>query len=866
VTRAAAVALRCLGSEPQRRRIYRALAAALESSRRPASAVFVCDPEAPEPWVAVSERSIVDVLRSTPSLADACAPRPWPSRGERARPGPGGRLGVALPSRTGYGPAAARSLPDHPRTAPLLRDEGRLVVQTIWVGGAGSGLWTVRRWWYVAGASSDGERSCDAVWTAMAADWSGAIGVPAEARMLGLGARRDWMRLGIRSIPRRAWLRLGPERIDAVPEPSASADRAAGAEPTGHTVVLGASGSGKTCFLADRAARAIAQGEPVVVLDIHGDLTPAVVARLDRSARDRVVCVDLSDRPVPGIAAIAPSASPERAAAHLVAALKRLTPDTGEVFWGFRLERIFDSFVRLVQESAGSLLDLQALLTNPDRRDAARLSTRSPDLVRFLEELEPAVRRSPDFLWSASSRLAKVVSQRSLAEFLAPADGGLPVEALLAQRRSLLVRIPFALLGPEAAAFAGTLALARIYLGAAAQSSEGALRPRTTVVLDEVQGLSPRLVSEMIADGRKFGFRLWIASQYPERLAPELRAAVTGVVRDFVAFRVPRPGASVAGSWLGLSPADSEQWLVDLAPGWGFVRGPDDSTLRSIAPSPVPAGDDRPGWSDAVRATRSGFGVAASDDERSVGVDPETDRLLLATLAAEEEGAPLFPTALVAAAAGLPGPAVDPAVLFDRLRPLERQGLLRTDADGVRLTPAGERWLGLGTPTGAVRESAEHRALLFGAFRIFARRGHRLEILRQGRYDTRLPDALYRQVPDRVRTHPPEALAAALDRLRQGWAWRFFRGLDVHVEAEVSGALRAVRIRHGLAKATARGAFALFLVADARRASRVRATLRRLGAGVDRAQVWTLRLGGGGRSPVGLAAPRTGERASPQPA
>ncbi|MFY9717341.1 MAG: hypothetical protein WAK40_05345, partial [Thermoplasmata archaeon] len=198
-------------------------------------------------------------------------------------------------------------------------------------------------------------------------------------------------------------------------------------------------------------------------------------------------------------------------------------------------------------------------------------------------------------------------------------------------------------------------------------------------------------------------------------------------------------------------------------------------------------------------------------------------------------------------AGGLPGPPIGAELLADRIRPLERGGYLRLGPDGVRLSPAGERRLGLGAPTGAVRETAEHRALLLGAFRIFARRGHRLEIVRQGRFDTRLPDALFRQVPARLRQGSPEALAQALDRLRRGWAWRFFQGRDVHLEAEVSGALRPARIRHGLAKATARGAFALFLVSDDRRATRVRATLRRLGAGVDVAQVWTLRAAAAAR-------------------
>jgi hypothetical protein len=140
-----------------------------------------------------------------------------------------------------------------------------------------------------------------------------------------------------------------------------------------------------------------------------------------------------------------------------------------------------------------------------------------------------------------------------------------------------------------------------------------------------------------------------------------------------------------------------------------------------------------------------------------------------------------------------------------------------------------------------------------------ARRGLLLEIVRQGRWDTTLPDALLRQLPGRLREGAPVDLATEIDRARSGWAWRFFGGRDVQVEAEVSGALRPERIRHGVRKALRQNRFVLFLVADGHRAARVRSTLRALGIGPDRGQVWTLRSALAARppaSPSGGSAPR----------
>jgi len=536
--------------------------------------------------------------------------------------------------------------------------------------------------------------------------------------------------------------------------------------------------------------------------------------------------------------------------------VKRLTPDGTDVYWGFRLERIFDAFVRIVQEGGGSLGDLYALLTDADRRDVARLATRDPRLARFLDELAPIVRRSPEFLWGAAARLAKVVLSPALAELLAPADGGVPVEQLLEQGRSIVLRVPFASVGPEAASFAGSLVLARTYLGLLARRGHGPTRPPIVVVLDEVQGLSPRLVAEMLTDGRKFGIRLVIATQYPERLAPELRAAAAGVSRNVVSFRVPRATSAVVGGWLGLAPPEAERLLVDLPVGVGLARATGSGNLRTVVAASGPVTDPGEEWTEGVARARAEFAPILADD--APAHDEADERLLLAILAGEERGDPVRADALVGEALRLPGPTPDAACLADRRAALERAGLANVVEGSWRVSAAGARRLGLRTSTGASRESAEHRALLLQAFRVFARHGHLLEIVRQGRYDTTLPDAVFRQIPEAARSGPPSQLAATLAAAERGWAWRFFRGRDVHVEAEVSGALRPARIRHGLAKATTRGAFALFVVGDPDRARRVRKALRACGVGPDRGQVWTLRAGTGpcprdGKAPAASA-------------
>ncbi len=840
----------------RRERLYRAIAGGLAAAPYRAAVVLEASSDRPWPELWLTPRELVEPVLSTPAFADLDVRS---SAHDERPPGSGERWEAyweLAPWTSPAPPAPSDAASDRPCREALLGTSGRIETQTFWLSGREDGrLWAARRVRYSSASAAEVERRGTAVAAFASAEWSRASGVLCRPRPIP-GTARAWLTAVAPAVRRGDWLALPVPIAARTAEPALPQEVEDGPAEDGHTVVLGSSGAGKTTFLAGVAARAIRDGAAVVGVDLHGDLAPAIVARLGTTERARVVAVDAGRRPVVGVAALA--GSDPRAAAQFVAAVKRLSPDGSELYWGFRLERIFDSFVRLVQESGGTLTDLYALLTDADRREAARLATGEPELARFLEELGPIVRRSPEFLWSAAARLAKVVLVPELAELLAPADAGVPLEELVASGRSVLVRVPFTALGPEAASFAGSLIVARAYLGVAARRGPGGSHRPLVVVLDEVQGLAPRLVAEMLAEGRKFGLRLVIATQYPERLAPELRAAAMGVSRGVVAFRVPRASAAVVGAWLGLSPNEAERQLPDLPTGLGVARDAGSGELRPVGPGATPPEGAESVWEEVAGRTLREYPPrpVLAGAER----DDATERLLLAILAGEERGTPVRREEVVDRAMALPAPPIDRALLEDRKLAVERARLTVGGDDGLRLSPAGERTLGLHASTGASRESAEHRALLLRTFRLFARHGHRLEIVRQGRYDTTLPDARFRQLSERAVSRSPRELAAAVEAARRGWAWRCFHGLDVHVEAEVSGALRPARIEHGLDKAQRRGAYALFVVGEPAHAARVRRALRARGVGSDRAQVWT--LGAHGRPPASSERDRKGSERS----
>ena len=607
-----------------------------------------------------------------------------------------------------------------------------------------------------------------------------------------------------------------------------------------HVAVFGASGSGKSSLLVELARRSISSGRPTVVLDLHGDLGPRIVSGLAPSASDRVLAFDPSapGGPGPGIAVLGggDADSPAREVAQVVATLRRLSHDGEERYWGFRLERIFDTFVGIVHSEGGALRDVYGLLTDRRRREAAEAATRRPEWRDVLRELPALEQRNPEFLWPAASRLSKVVLDPRIDGLVSPEGTGVPIASALRAGRSVIVRLPVGELGPEGSAGAAGLLLGRIYFELTRAVRTDTARAPAVVILDEAHAIAPGLLAEMVSEGRKFGVAVVLATQYPERLGRVVRDAVAGAVGTHVMFRIPRGSAASSAVFLGVPPSEAVERLPVLPPGHAIVSagGASAGRFRWTVPREPPSDGTR--WTEAVARTRREF----PDRWEAPGSPLEDEAILLAVLAASERGGPTTEAAIVRLAgdASRDGPSSERAI--SRLPVLVRRRLLDRDPAGeYHLTGAGAAALGMVGRTGARIESAEHRALLIEAFRLFARHGERLEIVHQGRFDTRLPDAIFRQLGDGG-LRSPRSVARAVDLARRRWSWRYFSGQDVHVEAEVSGALRPERIRRGFAKARARESAVLFLVADAERARRVRRVLERIHAPRDGAFVWTL--------------------------
>ncbi|HUI38404.1 MAG TPA: type IV secretion system DNA-binding domain-containing protein [Thermoplasmata archaeon] len=766
-----------------------------------------------------------------------------PAKGpEIASSDPEGAGRPAVPSAFRERPSEITGLlPEEPRARP---PDGpvRVAFQHHWWSTGGSELAVRLR--FAAPAASPGRPGLPEEMAASLASAARSDLAPFELRVLPASARRRraWARGTLSGLVEGRPFLLRPEIAGRLARPNRP-DPAIG-EPVlaRHVVVLGASGSGKTSFLVQLARERIEAGRAIVVFDLHGDLGPSIVAGLSEAGRARVVAVDAarSETEIPGVplfAGTTPSER-ERESAHLVASFRHLSAEGAEVYWGHRLEQVFDVFVRLVEEEGGGFADLYELLTDPSRQDAARYTTRRHAAARFLEELPSLLRRNPEYLQSAIARVQKVALQPKLGRLFAPAAHPVPVARWLGEGGSIIWRVPSSEVGPLGSRFATTLLASRVYLGLASRRMGGP-GLRVLLVLDEAQALAPSLLAEVLSEGRKFGVGAVVATQYAGRLAPDALGAAIGAAGTHVAFRVPRSGAAASGQWVGLHPTEAERLLPALPTGVALIDAPPPFAARRLVTVPPMPDGAEPAWTTTVLGTNARLGADRLDEPVGDGGPGADERLLLAIVGLEERGVSPSREEIARSMLGGEG-ALPPSDLEVRLPMLVRRGWLEESDRSFRLSMAGARRLGIGAPSGATRESEEHRALLIAAFRIFARHGERMEFVRQGRFDTRLPDGRVALFPSDLGRRAPGTIAREVDERRRSWAYRAFGGRDVHVEAEVSGAERPERVRRGLEKARDRRASVVFLVGDAHRARRVRATLASAGASPPEAQVWTL--------------------------
>lgn len=309
-----------------------------------------------------------------------------------------------------------------------------------------------------------------------------------------------------------------------------------------HLHILGRTGTGKSTALAS-LLHSIAGGEEgAIVLDTHGQLVDRVVAEAPDEVRQRlwvIRCGD-ADNPVP----LNPLAETDPAARDIaideVCAMFQYLFDKKETgIVGPRFHQRVSMVLQALAAVHGprtSLLDVPIAMSD-DAFMRGAVDAASNDRLTAWWDNDKTSRRSNEYgevnSW-VNSKFEGFSSTPALRGVLGSGADAINFSDEMDRGRIILVDLSKAQLGESAARLLGYLYLQRVWAGALRRRNP----TRTfTVVVDEAQTLISGSLTNMLAEGRKFGLSVVLAHQYLDQLDSDLLPAVDGNVATTIAFR-----------------------------------------------------------------------------------------------------------------------------------------------------------------------------------------------------------------------------------------------------------------------------------------------------------------------------------------
>lgn len=354
--------------------------------------------------------------------------------------------------------------------------------------------------------------------------------------------------------------------------------------------IIGRPGTGKTTLIEHMVVQDMEAGLGLCVLDPHGDLVDAILARVPPEREHDVIlldaadtdfpfglnmfeCRDLTDRSLVG-----------RVAAQSVEVFEKLW---GDKSWGPQLAQVLRNCAYTMVENPGyTLTEMQLLLADEEFRSRLTANLTLPQAHQFWElEYNPLPRREQQ--QRVSSTLNKV------DEFLTPAIypivgfGRTTVDFRQAMDdgKIVLVKLPVGQLGAGPVGLLGSMIVAQIFNAALSrQELETADRRQFNLFADEYHRFATPTFAELLAEARKYGVATTLAHQFRDQLDEANRGA-TLTAGNLIVFAVSGEDAEELAKQFDRTPPPPD--VVGQRPKLTISQDPVGHLVRSGHDNPL---------------------------------------------------------------------------------------------------------------------------------------------------------------------------------------------------------------------------------------------------------------------------------------
>ena len=302
------------------------------------------------------------------------------------------------------------------------------------------------------------------------------------------------------------------------------------------TYIIGTTGTGKSTLLRRIARQDLgAHEEGVCVIDPHGDLIEELlseipIARSTKKERWRQDLVwfapgdpDQIARPI-GLNILdcnrEDPTEVRMVTSTVISTLRRLFSFS----WGPRMEDLLRASIRtLMYTPDTTLLDLQLLLSNPEKREAyvSNVRGKDPILQQFwdVQFASYTARQQVEIVGSSLNKIGRFLVDPMMLNIVAQPKNSFDISELMEHGGLLLVNLSKGSLGEDNAALLGAVLVNWILIAALRRRNiKPEDRRQFHLIVDEFQNFATESFAILQSEARKYAIDITVAHQYRDQL------------------------------------------------------------------------------------------------------------------------------------------------------------------------------------------------------------------------------------------------------------------------------------------------------------------------------------------------------------
>jgi energy-coupling factor transporter ATP-binding protein EcfA2 len=307
-----------------------------------------------------------------------------------------------------------------------------------------------------------------------------------------------------------------------------------------HVLLTGRTGMGKSTLLRALCETVVGEGSGVLLIDPHGDLSELVRSDIPRHRKNDLIWFDACrPRDCRGINPFRNIVSDRRAivVSNLLAVLRKLFAES----WGPRTEHVLrHAFLAVSEVRGATLVDAQRMLVDDQHRRWILKQTKD-EHVRFFWAKE-FTGYGKDFgaqvVAPILNKLGAVLASPVIREIVTRHRPALDARRTMDRRGIVVVSLSKGRIGEDAALLLGGL-LIGAFQNAAMSRADIAREARSpfSIVVDEIGSFVTGPFLELLAEARKYGISLVMATQSLSAMDEQVRRSMLTNIGTLVAFR-----------------------------------------------------------------------------------------------------------------------------------------------------------------------------------------------------------------------------------------------------------------------------------------------------------------------------------------